>query len=62
MYPYIHAYINTHKIHHYMWTPKASTRYANDFYEYKYVILVAILDFGIVEALLPRHRWKLYMS
>ena len=25
-----------------MWTPQASTRYANDFYEFKYVILVAI--------------------
>ena len=45
-----------------MRTPQASTRYANDFYEFKYVILVAILDFGLAQALLPTHRWKLYMS
>ena len=38
-----------------MWTPQASTRYANDFYEFKLVILVAILDFGLAQALLPRH-------
>ena len=43
-----------------MWTPQASTRYANDFYEFKYVILVAIFDFGLVEALLPRYRRNLY--
>ena len=48
-------------IHHSMWTPQALTRYVNDFYEFKYVILVAILDCGHVEALLPRYRWKLYM-
>ena len=38
-----------------MWTPQASTRYANDFHEFKLVILVAILDFGLAQALLPRH-------
>ena len=32
-----------------MWTTQESTRnrYVNDFYEFKYVILVAILDFGL---------------
>ena len=39
--------------------PLKHQRNANEF---KYVILVAILDFGLVQALLPRYRWKLYMS
>ena len=34
-------------MHHSMWTTQASTRYANDFYEFEFVILVAILDFGL---------------
>ena len=45
-----------------MWTPQASKRFVIDFYEFRYGILVAILNFGLVEALLRRYRWKLYMS
>ena len=48
LFKYIHKYTyKIYKIHHSMWTHQASTRYANDFYEFKLVILVAILDFGL---------------